>query len=68
MRLRLPLAATPAEKKVVFLSVPGPGPRFRLTYACGAPGEIRILFEITPPGAPESFRRYGEGTARRRGR
>ncbi|HRY43313.1 MAG TPA: hypothetical protein P5164_05135 [Thermoanaerobaculia bacterium] len=40
-----------------------PGPRFRLTYACPAPDEMTVTFEVAPPGG--AFRRYLGGDLRR---
>jgi hypothetical protein len=42
-------------------------PRFRLTYAKEDEGKVRITFEIAPPGKPDAFKTYLEGTARRKG-
>ncbi len=42
------------------------GPRFRLSYTRGEGGVLRIKFEIAPPGKPDAFKVYLEGTARRR--
>jgi hypothetical protein len=49
---------------VVFLSDPGPGPRFRLTYR-QRPKGLEGRFEIAPPNAPEQFKDYLTWTARR---
>jgi hypothetical protein len=52
---------------VVFMSEMVPGaPRFRLTYVKQAPGRVRILFEIAPPGKPDAFSQYLDGFARRK--
>ncbi len=56
-------ARTPGT--LVLASDPGPGPRFRLTHDWSAPGTLRIVFEIAPPGAKE-FKVYAEGRASRR--
>lgn len=51
---------------LVFVSEAQAGtPRFRLTYTAVAPNGVKIVFEIAPPGQPEQFRTYLEGTARR---
>jgi hypothetical protein len=56
-------------KALVFLSEPSTAaPRFRLTYSRKSDGEVGIAFAIAPPGKPEEFRTYTEGTARRRPR
>jgi hypothetical protein len=59
-------AVTAGEKKAVFLSEPGPGPRFRLTYDWGDAQALKILFEVAAPNAPDKFTKYLEGSARRR--
>jgi hypothetical protein len=52
---------------VVFLSDPIPSaPRFRLTYARTGADRVTIAFEIAPPGNPEAFSRYLQGSARRK--
>ena len=58
-------AAGTSPGKLVLVSDPGPGPRFRLTHDWSAPGTLRIMFEIAPPGAKE-FKTYAEGRATRR--
>ena len=40
-------------------------PRFRLTYI-RKEGDMDIRFEIAPPGKPEAFAAYVEGTVRRK--
>jgi len=49
-------------KKIVFLSDPTAGPRFRLTYENLKPGTMKIGFEIAPPDKPGQFAIYVEGT------
>ena len=61
-------AATFSDDKrtLTFLSDAVPSaPRFRLSYTKGADDSIGIKFEIAPPGTPEAFKTYLEGTARR---
>ncbi|BDG04175.1 hypothetical protein [Anaeromyxobacter oryzae] len=60
-------AAAPgaAPGTLVLLSEPGPGPRFRLTHDWRTAGELRIVFEIAPPGS-QRFKVYAEGRATRR--
>ncbi len=58
-------AAGTSPGKLVLVSDPGPGPRFRLTHDWSVPGTLRIVFEIAPPGAKE-FKTYAEGRATRR--
>jgi hypothetical protein len=53
-------------KSVAFVSDAVPtAPRFRLSYAQSGADTVRIKFEMAPPGQPENFRTYVEGTARR---
>ncbi len=59
-------APTPSDGKVVLTSEAVPSaPRFRLTYSKLGADRISIKFEIAPPGKPEAFSTYVEGTARR---
>ena len=58
-------AVTPAGPSLVFLSEPGPGPRFRLTYTKTGPQTVRIQFEIATPDLPDLFKSYLKATARR---
>jgi hypothetical protein len=60
--IRYSVSATP--QAAVFVSEPGPGPRFRLTYTPTAQG-LAGRFEIAPPNAPDQFRDYLTWTARR---
>ncbi|MGA8891489.1 MAG: hypothetical protein WB493_07970 [Anaeromyxobacteraceae bacterium] len=48
---------------VIFESEPGPGPRFRLTYARRGPDLVEIAFSIAPPGKP--FETHVAGLVRR---
>jgi hypothetical protein len=41
-------------------------PRFRLAYTRSKNGMLTAKFEISPPGKPDSFSTYVEGTARRK--
>lgn len=41
-------------------------PRFRLTYTKTSGETVSIRFEVAPPGKPEEFRSYLEGTARKK--
>jgi hypothetical protein len=62
--------ATPSEdgQTLTFVSEPSPSaPRFRLTYTKSGADTVRIKFEMAPPGKPDSFRTYVEGSARRKG-
>lgn len=49
-------------KKIVFLSDPTAGPRFRLTYESLKPGTVKVSFEFAPPDKPAQFVMYVEGT------
>ena len=40
-------------------------PRFRLAYTGIEPDRVTIRFEIAPPGQPEAFSVYLQGSARR---
>jgi hypothetical protein len=52
---------------VIFLSELVPSaPRFRLTYTKSENNTLKILFEIAPPGKPDSFTKYIEATAHRK--
>ena len=42
-------------------------PAFRLTYAKTGVDKMSVKFELAPPGKPDSFSTYAEGTARRKG-
>jgi hypothetical protein len=59
--------ATPDNKSLIFLSEPLPSvPRFRLTYTPGETDQVRIKFDIAPPGKPDAFKTYLEGSARKK--
>jgi hypothetical protein len=52
---------------VTFLSeAVASGPRFRLTYTKEKEDTVAVKFEIAPPGKPDGFQTYLEGTARRK--
>lgn len=52
---------------LIFTSDPIPSaPRFRTTYLKRADGRVTTRFEIAPPGNPEGFSVYVEGTVRRK--
>src|SRR3954447_7159775 len=56
-------------KSLTFLSEPSPAaPRFRLTYSRKSEDEVGIAFAFTPPGKPDDFKTYTEGSARRKPR
>lgn len=48
----------PGDGEASFVSEAGGGPRFRLGYKLAADGVLQGVFEIAPPGNPESFNRY----------
>lgn len=55
------------RKTFVLLSAAAAGsPRYRLSYSEQDRDRFRITFEIAPPGKPDAFAPYLEGTARRR--
>jgi hypothetical protein len=55
------------DRTLTFVSEAAPAaPRFRLKYAKGAGETVRIKFEIAPPGKPDAFKTYLEGSARRK--
>jgi hypothetical protein len=43
-------------------------PRFRLTYSKEKEDAVRVKFEMAPPGKPDEFKTYLEGSARRQDR
>jgi hypothetical protein len=52
---------------ITFVSEPIPSaPRFRTTYLKGNNEAMTIRFEIAPPGNPDGFTIYTEGTATRK--
>jgi len=54
------------RKTLTFRSDPQPSqPVFRLTYNIGDNGRLAIKFEIAPPTAPQEFKVYIEGSARK---
>ena len=55
------------KKSLVFISDPDPSaPRFRLTYAKAKDESLKIKFEFSPPGKPDEFKTYVEGSARKK--
>jgi acetyl esterase/lipase len=55
------------RRTLVFLSEATPStPRFRLSYSKRNGETLGIKFEIAPPGKPDAFSTYLEGTARRK--
>ena len=57
---------TANKETVTFLSDELPNqPRFRLSYTRRGEGKLAIKFEFAPPGKPDAFKTYAEGTAAR---
>ena len=59
-------AVTASPDGVVFLSAPGPGPRFRLVYRRTGAETVSLSFDIAPPGKPDVFTTYLQATTRRK--
>jgi hypothetical protein len=57
-------AVTTTPQAVMFLSEPGPGPRFRLTYR-PTPAGLEGQFEMARPDAPDRFQNFLTWTAKR---
>jgi len=58
---------TSSDDAIVLVSDPDPSaPRFRTTYLKGKNGTVITRFEIAPPGDPDGFTVYVEGTAKRK--
>ena len=54
------------RRTITFVSDPVPSqPRFRLTYLKKPDDTLGIKFEIAPPNAPDNFKMYVEGSARK---
>jgi hypothetical protein len=61
------VTADNAAKSATFVSVdPSPAPLFRLTYTQGAPGQLRVKFEIAPSGQAADLKTYLDGVVTRR--
>lgn len=54
-------------RSVTFVSTPGPGPVFRLTYVLQDPATMAVSFGMTPPGGA-AVQPIASGTLRRAGR
>jgi hypothetical protein len=60
-------SVTSNETALILVSDPEPSaPRFRTTYLKGALGSVITRFEIAPPGNPDAFTIYVEGSAKRK--
>jgi hypothetical protein len=54
-------------KTLTFIGdTPATGPRFRFIYNKVTDDALRFRFDIAPPGKPDAFTKYIEGTARRK--
>jgi hypothetical protein len=54
-------------KALVFVSdAKTSAPRYRLTYLKEEAGKVTVKFEIAPPGKPEAFKTYLQGTVRKK--
>ena len=63
------LSSSENPRALTFLSDLNPSqPRFRLTYTEQSPDQVTIAFAIAPPGKPDEFKTYLEGSARRKPR
>jgi len=55
------------QNTLTFLSEPSPStPRFRFIYNKATPDKLKLEFDIAPPGKPDAFSKYIEGTAHRK--
>jgi hypothetical protein len=54
-----------AGDSLTFVSKPGPGPQFRLTYKKVNAETWTVNFEMAPPGQPGAFKPYTSGKLRR---
>ena len=55
------------KKRIVFVSEKHDGaPQFRLTYESLEPNTAKVLFEIAPPNKPGEFKKYVDGTVKRK--
>lgn len=55
------------QNTLTFLSDPSPSsPRFRFIYSKATPDKLKLEFDIAPPGKPEAFSKYVEGSAHRK--
>ncbi len=62
----IPYAISSTADTIVMVSEPEPNaPRFRTTYSQRENGTIHTRFEIAPPGAPDAFAIYVEGSSKR---
>lgn len=67
--IRYTLQPSADGKSLTFVSEPSQeSSRFRLIYSRKGEDEVGIAFAIAPPGKPEDFKTYAEGSARRKPR
>jgi hypothetical protein len=60
------LSFSPDKQTLTFLSdAAADQPHFRLSYAKQKGGTLAVKFEVAPPGKPDAFKTYVEGTAAR---
>jgi hypothetical protein len=64
--IRYAVTLSDDAKTLTFLSEPGQGPRFRLTYGKLGDDEVSVKFEFIPPGRSQVIQTYLEGKARRK--
>jgi hypothetical protein len=58
---------SPDQKTITFISDSAPSsPRFRFVYNKASEDVLTIEFDIAPPGHPDSFSKYVDGTMRRK--
>jgi hypothetical protein len=63
----IPYEVSSGADAIILVSIPEPNsPRFRTTYLKGDNGTVITRFEIAPPGDPEAFAVYVEGTSKRK--
>jgi hypothetical protein len=67
--IRYTAELSPDSRLLTLISDPAPSsPRFRLTYRKQESDSVRVAFAIAPPGKPDAFKTYVEGTAHRKKR
>lgn len=60
------VSTDPQHGTATFLSVdPAPAPLFRLTYAQGDAGQLKVVFDISATRDPADFKTYVQGTVTR---
>ncbi len=62
-----PYTVSASKDAIVMISNPEPNaPRFRTTFLKGKNGTLINRFELTPPGDPDAFQMYVEGTSKKK--